>query len=281
MPDGDNMLAMWEGMQDHVGFHVQRDLLSWVEGSAGMISLPGRGGKEECVLFMRVKDSERAKQVLNGLLERARQYLNTRGQRTRFVPLRRFPAEGEFREVRIASLPWFRPVFGNHKEIFAMGCSARVFRSVNAAVRGESPTIAENPRFQALEVPQQGQVCEIYYQNVEGALRGVADVVGTIGFVLSVLPRNNDSEPAIKLGQILTKGAAFLRDIDLGIDYGGWTRYDARNHALYSRQMVRVKTPRAKAQPRRRPKGRRPAQPRRRPKGKKPAGTERAKREGF
>jgi hypothetical protein len=242
MPDGEKLLGFWEKMQAEVGFNLQRDLLSWLHGGGGWVTLPGGPWGTETVLFVRVKDAEKAEAMLERIGSIVQDYLASRGQRIEYVEIP--GTEGSLYEIRIEALPFLRPVVGVPSGMLVISSSGDAVRHIVETMRGNAPAIQDNPRFTALGLPEE-PVCEVFYQNIENSVAPLANVAGTVGFVLSLLPRDHDTRPVIHLGKILTKAAAFLREIDLGVDYAFWTRYDPEKHAVFVRQMTKVRVPAA------------------------------------
>ncbi len=67
--------------------------------------------------------------------------------------------------------------------------------------------------------------------------------MGTVGFFASLVPEDPDTKPAIKVGAILTKLAAFLRDIDISLYSAGWSSYDGERHEVNVRKVTATKAP--------------------------------------
>lgn len=239
-PDSERLMRRWNRLQERMGVHLEGDLLSWIDGGCGSICLPSRsGGGGEWIAFLRTKDHARAVEVMRGIFKKVQGYVESRGQileANRLTDL-----EGFFR-LRVASMPWLQPVVGMPEGVIVLASSEDAVRRVAETYSGQAPSILENPRFAALGVPR-GPVHQVYYVQVKGMLELVSDVVGTVGFVASILPRENDTRPVIKLGAILTKLAACIRDCDIARDYGGWMRYDAESHSLRGRRITTFDLP--------------------------------------
>jgi len=237
MPNGEELLNIWAYIQQQVGFNLREDLFSWMTGGGAWVAFPVNG-KVESVSFLALRDNQKAQEVILKGLGKLRNFLNSRGQRVRSVTA---PELGEsFKVLRIEAFPWFQPVIGFPEGLLVVGSSPRAVQKVMATYRGEAPGIADNPNFKAMKVPQR-PLAEIFYFDVENSLGCLADLIGGVGFVASILPKDRHTRPALKLGAILTKLAIFIREVDLVADYGGWTYYDGEKHSLFSRQMVRLK----------------------------------------
>ncbi len=241
-PDAEFLIEQFNGIQDQIGFDLKEDLLSWIDGGGGYISLPGRnGGSAQHVVFLRLKDQEKAKTLVQNILAKVKGYLESRGQDMEIAEM-----DGEdmapFRTIEIAALPWFRPVIGIPEGVLVIGTSEDAVRRVHETFRGDAPNIGESERFARLGRPD-GHLTEVYYHNLEGMLEEYANLIGTVGFVASLLPEDRDTRPAIKLGLIASKFARFLKDLDIVGDQIGWSVYDPEKHELRSRAVTSFRLP--------------------------------------
>ncbi len=234
---GERILGAWEHLQRKIGFNLREDLYSWVQGEFGFIMLPAKRCSCEGIFYLRVKDDKKAKALIQPLLDKGKQFLHSRGQRVSFVTIPN--TDNNFFEIRIEAMPFCRPVIGFPHGSFVICSSRKTLDLVSKTLFQKSPNIRKNPRFADLKLPE-GHVIEVYYQDIRGALKGMADMVGTAGFVASIMPKDRETKPILKLGSILTKLSRFLREIDLGVAMGSWTRYDPDEHALFGRQMIKL-----------------------------------------
>ncbi len=238
-PEGEQALAQWGALQERAGCNLREDVLSWIEGGCGWICLPVGSSGSAAVAYLRVRDEEKARAFIDRVLERACGFLRERGQPVELAAIEGYDG---LKEIRIAALPFARPVVGVVGSTFIVSCSKNAVARVAATFKGEAPSMADNPRFAALEVPE-GHVTELSYWNTEHALSGIANVLGVAGFGASLAPRTRETRPVLKMGAILSKLAAFVRDIDVSLDYATWTVYDAEAHTVTSRQMEMVTVP--------------------------------------
>jgi len=243
LPNGPQLLEHWEKIQARHHFNLREDCLSWIDGGLGCITLPAeRGGCAEHVFFLRLKNEEKARQVIRDAFNKAKDFLAARGQSLEAVEI---PGLGQdLRELRIGAFPWLRPVAGMPGDVFVIASSVSAVKRVAATFMGQAPNFRENPACAALGLPD-GPLAEIYYGDLRGGLQGPANLVSAVGFFASVLPAHHDTRHARKVGTILTKFAAFLRALDLGVDYGGWSRYDPEKHAIFSTSVTRIRQERA------------------------------------
>jgi hypothetical protein len=238
-PHGEEALAKWDAIQQHIGFNLREDLLSWLDGGMGCVTLPGGGICGECVVFLRVSDRDKAKQLLGNLWRPVSGYVRSKGQEIEAADVAGLE---DFKELRIPAVPWLRPVVGLPPGLFVIASSADAARRVKASFSGEAPSMADNPRFRALGVPE-GPFTDVSYADVEGSLSALAGLLGTVGFVASLLPQERDTRPVIKVGHILTKLSRFLQDLDIAVDYAAWTTYDAGQRELRTTQVTALRIP--------------------------------------
>ncbi|MGQ9589422.1 MAG: hypothetical protein ACUVYA_03910 [Planctomycetota bacterium] len=240
VPDADRALEEWSRLQDRIGFHLRDDLLSLLDGGFGCVSLLGRPGgwSKECVLIVRLRDADRAASALEGAYRRAKRFLENRGQSFEAVPLPQ-PLES-LHELRIGAFPWLRPVVGTAGDVMVIASSEDAVERLARTFTGESPNFLEAEACARLELPE-GPLTEVYYGDMKHSLRGLADLASGVGFVASILPKNEETRGPRKLGAILTKLGAFIREIDLAGEYGGWSRYDPDAHAIFARTFSQVR----------------------------------------
>jgi hypothetical protein len=238
LPQGPELLEEWESIQKRIGFHLRDDLLVWIEGGCGYVRLPAGSGDSSSVLMLRVRDNEKAERAVDSAIEKMRAFLESRGQG---VTITRLPGLGEkFHEIRFAALPWLRPVVGLAPGILIVGGRRQAVEKMAATFRGEAPGIRDNPRFSAFGIPE-SSLHTAYYEEVEDSWGWLADLAGTAGFCVSLLPERQETRALIRLGAILTKLSAFLRDIEVPFEQAGWSRYDAAERAIFSQAAVRLR----------------------------------------
>ena len=239
IPKGEKALGAWERVQDKIGFHLREDLLTSIDGGLGWIALPGvsAGGHQEVLVFLRLRGKEKPRRLFEDGISKAKEFLAGRGQALELADV---PGLNDFQELRIAALPWFHPVIGWPGDTMVLASSAGAANRVAATFRGEAPSFRDSPAFAAMQVPGES-VNEVYYRDLKGSLECLASLMGTVGFGASILPREKDTVPLIKLGAMLTKLSAFLRKVDLMVDQGGWSRYDAEKHVMTYRQVTQLK----------------------------------------
>lgn len=151
VPDGENMLLMWKGIQDQIGFHPDKDLFGLIGDTYTAVSLPqfkpNPMGGGDGVFLLAVTDEAAAKaqlergiNALDALVKQAQQMIM-------------------IKDVEIAGTTGFKsvthpmmmamlnPVFGVHDGHLIIGtCADAVKMCINTA-KGEHPSIMENDRF--------------------------------------------------------------------------------------------------------------------------------------
>jgi hypothetical protein len=171
--------------------------------------------------MFKLKNAGEAGARVAGLLEKGAAFLRDRGQEVALEPVT--GAEG-LRTVALEAFPAFRPVVGVRGEWLVVASSAEAAAKAWAAKEGKAPTILENERFRSLQLGLDGPVSAIGYADVERQLEGFAQLLTGLGFFTSLVPRDKETEPILKVGRILTKLGRFLREIDVERDRGGFLR---------------------------------------------------------
>ncbi len=221
----EKVLEAWRGVQAQFGFDLRADLLAWFSGEHVSVrvpsSRPGLFGDTTGVQLWKVKNPGEAAARVEGLLAKAAAHVRDRGQEMRIEPAT--GTEG-LRTISIEAFPNFRPVVGVRGEWLVLAGSAEAAAKVLATREGKAPAIGESERWRALALGIDGPVGSIYYADVEGQLEGFAQLLSGAGFFLSMIPREKDTEPVLKVGAILTKLGRFFREVDVERDRGGFTR---------------------------------------------------------
>ena len=246
IPDGESVLEEWADVQEHLGVDVREDCLAWLDGGFGSITLPSAEtcGVPEQVFFFRLADKDQAEDVLGKAWKPVSRYIESRGHQVRAHSVDGL--DSSFRRIEISGLPWFEPVIGTPGDVLVLATSIDAARRVAASVTGQAPAFVDSERGQRLGDLSE-ELYEAWYCDVEGELEALGNVLSTAGFVLSLLPRDHDTRPLLPLGRAMSKLGVFLRDIDIAVDWSGWTRYDAASHRLFSRQLTRFGESDAKA----------------------------------
>ncbi|MBI4585358.1 MAG: hypothetical protein HY717_15200 [Planctomycetes bacterium] len=226
VPQGADLLMRWDRLQERIRFHPREDLLSWLEGSWGWVAFPGGKGQVERVFFCKLRDPEAARKNLRVGFERVKEFLEQRGQSIELEALEDQQPPG-LRVLRVDAFPGCRPVAGIFHDLLVVGSSAEAVGKIGATLRGESPSIAGNSTYQAVVArPEQAGVSEIHYADIQNQLEGLAQLLTGAGFFLSILPKDQQTRPLLKLGAILTKVGVLVRELDLGLKAGGWSQFD-------------------------------------------------------
>lgn len=148
VPDGANRLAEWERSQKEWGFHVERDLLSWLSGETISVRLPPSGGQGVSgVLMIRVRDPRLAAQKINAALDYLGRKFPLLLQGT--DPAIEVDADGfqVVRNVQLQLIMQIVPVWGVYEDWLMVGTSAEAVNECLATSRG-APSIVASKRFQ-------------------------------------------------------------------------------------------------------------------------------------
>ena len=201
VPDGADRLAAWERSQKEWGFHVERDLLSWLSGEVISVQLPpsDRHGVNG-VVMIRVRDSRLAAQKINAALDYlGRKYpLFLQGT----DPATEVKADGfqAVRNLQLQLIMRITPVCGVYENWLMVGTSAEAINECLATSRG-APSIVANRRFQHEGLVPSGPVYAASFSDLTTfgeELGAMAYLFGALsGAVIAQMPEEEATPAAI------------------------------------------------------------------------------------
>ena len=98
--------------------------------------------------------------------------------------------------------------------------SPAAMAKIDRVWRGEEPDIRSSESFARLGIGKGDTVDYLGFGRVHASLGGFANLLGAAGFGLSMLPKERDTRPLLKMGAILSKLAPFFRELDMSFDWG-------------------------------------------------------------
>lgn len=245
VPDGADRLADWEHMQTEWGFHVERDLLSWLGGETISVQLPPSDGQGvRRVMMIRVRDPRLAAQKVNAALDHLGQRIPQLLQGTEPAP--EVDADG-FQALRILPLQLMlqiEPVCGMYEDWLTVGTSAGAVNECLATSRG-APSIVASKRFQQEGLIPNGPVYAASFSDLTtfgDELGAMAYALGTFsGVVLAQIPEEEAAPKAILA--IMIHGFNVLATVDFLSSSSSVTTFDGTS--WHVEQLTTYKTPKA------------------------------------
>jgi hypothetical protein len=149
VPGGAERIAVWNALQEGWGLNVEQDLLGWLQGGLCTFTVPGPGrySTPETVFMLKVRDVEKAREMVNRALDGLQPHLAQQGGAVSDAAVA--GAEG-FRSLShplVIMMGW-QPTIGVDNGWLFIGSSPKgIARAIKVAT-GEAPSFAENEQFQ-------------------------------------------------------------------------------------------------------------------------------------
>ncbi len=122
-------------------------------------------------------------------------------------------------ELKIAALPWIRPTIGVRDDELVFATSGAALARIDRVRDGRAPDIRERVDFTSLGLGDRDAVEALAFGRMASGMGSFADLLGTAGFALSILPQDCESSGLLTIGTILTKLAPACRELDFGYDW--------------------------------------------------------------
>jgi hypothetical protein len=151
-PDGADLLQQWEQQQVAMGFNVNDDLLSWVDGQMISVTMPPAVktpmGGADSVLMVKVSDNAKASANVNGWVDKLDSFMQANmGQMLMKANAADVKADG-FRSVTHPMLAaMFKLTYGVDNGWLYLSNSSGAINKCLATSRGESASFISTPRF--------------------------------------------------------------------------------------------------------------------------------------
>lgn len=249
VPDGEQLLAKWEAVQDDIGFHPQKDVFDWLGGQFMNVSLPATTpspfSSADSVVFIKVRDEKLARQKIKTGMDKLGAFLATHKQ-----PLTSQPAEiagtEDFRMVTHPLVAMFiRPVYGVADGYLIVGTSSQAIEACLATSRGERPSVAQNDRVQREGVIPKGAVASASFSDLTTLGRDIAQVLSMLGMFSAMIPDEPEARPVKAMIGIAGKLAPVAMKIDFLQSTSSATTFDGK--AWHTKSVINYRPPKADA----------------------------------
>lgn len=237
VPGGEGYLAQWDGIQEQIGFNLQKDLLAWMGTRCVSVSLPGSGmmamGGSDFVWMVEVTDSTAADEKITTWLNKLSTMMQEHGQMLSIAPATIGGNEKFMTLTHPAAAMFIRPVVGVHGGYLVLGSSGGAIEKVLQTAGGQAPSILENARFKAEGLSPDGPVQSVSFQDLRGAYTGMAQMMGMAGgmgqmFTAGMPPEQGQVATAI-LG-MLAKMAPVVAAMDFYESTACVTTFDGQKY---------------------------------------------------
>lgn len=247
-PEGEHLLAQWEGLQEEWGIDVAQDVFGWIEGQTVSVTL-GRGMAAKWVGMVSVDDEALAREkvgagiaALEGLAEELGSSNPMMGMLVpRTSDLGDDRLEG-FQRLMLASNPMVWGVADGNL-IFGTDADSVVLCLQTAA--GEHPSIRENAELMSAALLPEGSFSSVVFadrrdlgQEISTVLRAVA--MGGM-FLPMVIPDEDVRDVAVSVIQMIGKLAPVAAKIDFYESTSSYTTFDGK--AWHTRSVTHYRAP--------------------------------------
>jgi hypothetical protein len=186
-PEAQQGLDQFAAIQDQFDVHLDEDVLQSFTGEVASMTFAGGqqtpfGQSGQSVVYMRCENPERIQE----LLHRA---MNTLGQipqvASQGVGLKEIPGMDGFEELtaNAMAMSGMRPVIGFKDGWMIFGTHAEAVQKVDLTKSGEAPSIEGSELFTQFNLPVEGAVNSISYENSAKSTRDAAMALQQVGMM--------------------------------------------------------------------------------------------------
>lgn len=202
VPEGQDLLAKWNDLQDEIDFHVERDLLSWIGTEFISITMPpavpSLFGGSDTVMLVRVRDVEKARQTVDRGVAALSSFLAGTSQSLTTQPAASQDLHGFKTLIHPAAMMFIRPVYGFSDQYLIVATSEKAILRCLKTARGEHQSIRANKRFAKEGILPKGAVNSISFTDKSRMGQELAQALGMLGMFGGFVPTNNDSARVIR-----------------------------------------------------------------------------------
>ncbi|MBC8451247.1 MAG: hypothetical protein H8D72_00910 [Planctomycetes bacterium] len=254
-PMGEQALGMWAGIQQQVGFDMQRDAISWIDGETIQVDFE-LNGADAWVTRMKVKDEAMANEKLSMGLGLLPELLKMAAKENPMVMMlginvapSRDPRFEGFSNLQIGMLGQSM-LCGVQDGWMIFGSSADAVALTNATAAGESPNALTNTQLMADSVRPKGAIDAASFTNYEGKAESIADMINGLtmagGMITAMIEDPQGQAVAGEMLSMLGKLAPVIREIDFYRSSSSVSSFDGK--AWHVRSVMNYAGPRAKAE---------------------------------
>lgn len=218
-PDGEDVLAQWEKVQQDSGFNFRKDVLGWIDGEVVAVTMPGM---QNGVFMVKVKDEtvarEKIKAGMNALSEliakAAEQNPMLAMYTIRTAPLNNANLEGfERLYVGMNAMVW-----GVADSQLIIGLSDKDIEKCLGVAKGEHAGVRSNTQIMAEALVPDGPFASVSYTDYRNLGQVLAGLLGlgsmAMGGMSMAIPEPDARSALVKVAGMLGKLTPVVGKID-------------------------------------------------------------------
>jgi hypothetical protein len=246
VPDGDQLYAKWAQVQEKIGFNVQSQLLGWL-GAEVIIAeippaVPSPFGGGDAVLLWRVKERDRAREMLDRGLKRIDALANEYSPPFSLQPATQIPADGFLRINHFTTVAFqIQPCIGIWEDWLVMASSENAVRLMIETANGKHPNILENQRFRQEGLNVEGPVHYASFQDMSQFGQQMAALFMGLGFGVASIPDSPETRPIKAIMQTMSGLGPVVSEINFINSVYSVTEY--RDDRWYTTSKTTYKPP--------------------------------------
>jgi hypothetical protein len=207
IPGGTEILDSWDTFQEEKGFHLDRDLLSWLGNEMISVSMkpavPNPFGGGDWVLLVQVKDQSKAEEAIRRGVAKLTGLLGGGQSPPLTTQPAKSPALKGFQSLMFPPMAMFlRPVYGFADNYLIIGSSEKAIARCLKTARGEAPSVLENKRYIREGLAPDGPVTSVSFADKSKMGQQMAQALGMLGMSGAMMPIQADEQSAKMLRTI-------------------------------------------------------------------------------
>jgi len=247
-PQGEELLAKWEGIQEAIGFNVKQDLIGWIDGQSVSVTLEnGRGW----VLLMKVDDEQVAREKCGATLDLLSRKLTeamTEVPMLAMLMMRRTPVQSEklngFEALYIGMSP--QPIiWGVSDGHLILSDSVTAVALCLDTAQGTHPSIRDNQRVMSEALLPKGDFTSMTLTDRRNLGRELSTMLGMIsmfsGTASIAVPDPQAKMVIAKITSMIAKLSPVVLKIDFYKSHASYTTFDGQ--AWHTRQVTHYFSP--------------------------------------
>lgn len=220
IPEGPEHIAEWNAMQEQMGVNVERDVLSWMEGSLVTFSVPGPTpfSPAEFVIMIKVRDTEKARKQINDWMDQLEQMVAAQGGQGVAISDAEIEGGEGFRKLimpMLAMVGLQAPTIGVHDEWVMLGASPEIIAKTIAVGAGKAPNFSTNERFKKEGVPFDGPVRAVSFTDLTKLGDQLGQALAMVPLAMTMAMQGQAQNPAQRaILAMMSKAGRVVRKLD-------------------------------------------------------------------